>query len=496
MQNQENLLEIIPLWVLLAPWVLFGALFCTGFGILLGWIVYRFVGTFVSLLWGFVVGFGLVVDAWAWKWLFASKAIIPKVFVTRGDLRIGGDDGVGVYLSCTLPDGSEAHVYFPEGTLSQGSAVRMLSSIPVKESSILGSTIHSAGKQPRGVVYFTSGDRVVGHGFRLTTRQGDFLVTAAHVLQEIKRLNGVRVNANGVSVDFPRDAPLHTYSGPDCHDQAYLIVRASLWSRLGVKALKPRAVKPRTSVTVYAMYAGEWKMAIGTVEPNVGKAFVLKHLCSTHPSFSGTPIVDGDTVLGIHTEGHHHENAGVALLLAGIMETDDPIRCWHQRADPLDEDDDYCDEDNILLNGKYIRLQHRGPSYHVVDVDEYVWSRNRGWADELDELDAEYFSRPPFESAFPKAPLPPLREGVALQKNSGHMNGKNPSSSSTPAPVFGALESLHFEESPGVQIPGLPKKLSEQSQSSEATNGRRGQRKRRRARSSTKQAATSASPGQ
>jgi len=155
----------------------------------------------------------------------------------------------------------------------------------------------------------------LGLGFRLF----DFLVTAGHVVQQLRGhqalvivqgLNGPRCYRLNQLVE-----KIHLFRSVDI---CFLKFRPAAWSLLGMQALRlPTTLAGSRSVNVIQYYPSQWYTSSSFIR--VSRNIAQEHDCTTLRGACGSPLLVGSTVYGMHLAGFSAKSKRNAALAAGAI---------------------------------------------------------------------------------------------------------------------------------------------------------------------------------
>lgn len=155
----------------------------------------------------------------------------------------------------------------------------------------------------------------LGLGFRLF----DFLVTAGHVVQQLR---GHQALVIVQSTGGPRCYRLsqlveriHLFKGVDI---CFLKFRLAAWSLLGMQALKlPVSLAGSRSVNILQYYPSQWYTSSSFIR--VSRNIAQEHDCTTLRGACGSPLLVASTVFGMHLAGFSEKSKRNAALSAGAI---------------------------------------------------------------------------------------------------------------------------------------------------------------------------------
>lgn len=157
----------------------------------------------------------------------------------------------------------------------------------------------------------------VGFGSYLNTAYGMHLVTAVHVMNASRVGDGIIRVSNGHGKMYElTDANSRIVRGSRDFDQVHIEGPAALGALLGLRASKPGLFDQSKPVTVFSPTATGIESATSmAVSPYAGK---LSYAASTIPGSSGSPLIQGERVVGVHVEGRLQKgvvrNSGYGIL--------------------------------------------------------------------------------------------------------------------------------------------------------------------------------------
>jgi len=349
-------------------------------------------------------------------YLWWKKKAVPRVKATflRGQVVYGDSQ---IYLSVTV-DGKERKIALSPSDLASLNVGKFAPVSAIREMAMPGSRFYpvkGATGTVKGIVSFRAKDgTILGMGCRLKYRNSTVLATAAHVLDALRSDPEPLLEHAGKVVPFVvKSYKTLLYSSENSRDVCLIELPTTLWSSLGVKALRSSFKDVKTSVSAFGFNdIGEFVVSYGIMEPNQAKAFEFKHRASTLAGWSGTPLFDVNmNVIGIHS-GYLPEtkqNFGAALFwLAARRETGDRHGkgAWRAR----DHGFDANDEANEFY---YYEYDENGQGYHANKVkynsrefytESEVKPGSGDWATDFEEMD--YDEVPVFESGCDEVKLP------------------------------------------------------------------------------------------
>lgn len=248
------------------------------------------------------------------------------------------------------------------------------------EMAIKGNTpVKQTGKVV-GVLRLYNGDDLVGTASRVLLNGNDVMLTAYHVWEELDDEFVVRGATSNFGKKILKSESSLYYKG-DALDQVAVRLPVEAYATLAVKQLS--VAYPRAStVSVFTPVEDGILRASGILQ-NKGSMGLL-YGASTEPGSSGSPLLQGGKVVGVHTGANHNLglNTGYAL--------------------PLFLFDSVCKESPT--NMSLVRIDTNPPSHaHTVDFTFYgpdgsmeqKYMKADGdrlyhsWADEVDALEED-----------------------------------------------------------------------------------------------------------
>jgi hypothetical protein len=226
----------------------------------------------------------------------------------------------------------------------------------VKETSVSTSKLRVASKPPKGMAVIHAADpgypgigEVYGTIFRLEYGSSSVAVTAAHVMQSLKREQEdgkvIYIHSRGRNTPLPNGFKIVLMSPIKHLDYVGMEFSQAFWSVIGLGMLKMRPNTPTSgcSVSVYSPKRdGTWCKGYGNMTDKLG-LLKIKHTASTLQGSSGSPIMTQRGILGIHTAGHTSstEQYNVAsylypLLSQNRLETSEPSEMWSEEEPDFD----------------------------------------------------------------------------------------------------------------------------------------------------------------
>jgi hypothetical protein len=171
---------------------------------------------------------------------------------------------------------------------------------------------------PRHLVSLLNAEgRHVGFGSYVHTAYGFHLMTAVHVMNAARSSDGKIRVSNGSGKMFElTDSNSRVVRGSRAFDQVHIEGPSALGSLLSLKAVKPTLFDLSKPVTVYSpSVEGVESSTSMATSPRGGK---IAYVATTIPGSSGSPIMQGDHIVGIHVEGRKVHgvvrNSGYGIL--------------------------------------------------------------------------------------------------------------------------------------------------------------------------------------
>lgn len=253
----------------------------------------------------------------------------------------------------------------------------------------------------KGVILFMDGDEQVGMGSRVSFGGSDFILTAAHVFHTLPDVFEVTVPGGPVAITMEK-ASIPLVLDGTCADAVGLYFPAKTYAHLKLAKLSTAHPKPGVA-TVYSPGG-----AAGTITKSINSlkasgSIGLEYAASTAPGASGGPIMQGDSVVGVHLGARPRAgvNYGVAL----------PFFVLHKKTDVVESAEktslirlaNNLPEDAVDVEFTFRRTPVEAP------ITTRFKSYNGGlsWADEVDDtiafepprkeswMESSYFARPP-----------------------------------------------------------------------------------------------------
>jgi hypothetical protein len=307
----------------------------------------------------------------------------------------GGGPGVG-YAYYLVDAGGQR--YRVKCTPSVSQITQVPPSIYVQEKAVSGSRM-KPGPYPKYIVEIIADGVTLGLGFR----HGNELFTAAHVLKDpVEALNNYEpdpdddfkpplvylrgTRPDGRCVEMDMSWPV-TLSGSSL-DAVGVEVPPHVWAYLGVgSAAVGSPLRGQTCSVFGRDLEGRPASSSGPVSTSASVGGTLAYRASTQPGWSGSPIVAGRKVVGIHTGYRPEENLnrGVSLHFLQVDETDYKSRIYRNNADlwedtsdlPIDDRFDSMAEAyedmHVVRKGRKMRLRQGASSFAVRQEPEIIY---------------------------------------------------------------------------------------------------------------------------
>nr|UHS71520.1 MAG: hypothetical protein 1 [Barnaviridae sp.] len=262
---------------------------------------------------------------------------------------------------------------------------------------------------PKSVVWFQVGTTTIGYGTRVKMGNKDYLLTARHVLQDLKRVSEPLICANGQCLPVDHSWPLA--GAYDKLDIALVAVPSDVWSLLKVSIAKPGRILPGEAVKIYARDNGENVYHTGVMAET--QNFKVKHTASTTQGHSGAAIWSSfGTVVGVHTHGgaDGKTNYGVALEAFPLTLQESSTRERAYRESEFEDEE--CEQYDGHFGTKALTLRVRSRKY-AMEMDEYAeharsyQSQGVSWAD-AEDLDMDDYL-PSWDDDFGRTETKPVQ---------------------------------------------------------------------------------------
>jgi len=188
------------------------------------------------------------------------------------------------------------------------------------EAMVPGSIMYPLSKVPHGIVYVYAAGSHVGMGFVVTVKGRPTFVTACHVMDAAKTLGNIVLVSGADSTKAVKMGSWKSFvvSKTKSLDVFSCFLPAPVVSHLAIKSLKMNTMfNPDAAIKVFGSPSAGGAAVSTGIALYKDQPFVLGHTASTVPAYSGTPIMLGNSVVGMHTgtrsEGAYVENVGVAV---------------------------------------------------------------------------------------------------------------------------------------------------------------------------------------
>jgi hypothetical protein len=288
-------------------------------------------------------------------------------------------------------------------------------------------------KPPSGLLRVIQSGSHIGYAFVVKTKTaGTVIVTAAHVFAAAIQVDGTLTLSNGereVAGKVGKEVVPVRFS--PTLDQVWLAVPTGWPSLLGAQSLQEAVFDPRKPITVFSPRADGATLS-STSMAGAPSPFRITYAASTVSGSSGSCLLQGGKVVGIHTTGRIANgavrNAGCGLLgPVQLRETSNRAagKAWQQV--PMEEFEDFGAEEGFETIEDYLDLPaHKrgsrvvwvahGNSYAAKEINASEKRlREKGaalWADEIDGAESAFQGAPqPAPAACtegPIAPVPPV----------------------------------------------------------------------------------------
>lgn len=152
-------------------------------------------------------------------------------------------------------------------------------------------------------------------------------------------------------------------------------------SLLGCKGatFTPASQLAKSKMRFYTMEDGEWMADHGEVVSARDHWFATT-LCNSEPGFSGTPIFNGKTIIGVHAGAETEENSNLMSVIPPIPGLTTPQYVYETTAP---QGRLFIDEDvSVLL--KSVKTQ-------LPDIAKFISKTGKNWADYSDDDNDDYF---------------------------------------------------------------------------------------------------------
>lgn len=294
----------------------------------------------------------------------------------------------GPYHDATLPGGER--VRFRMERMEYKPIAEPQSSKIQLEMAIPGSNLKTLGKPPGFLVEFREGlegSDVTGMGFCALYKGKRVLYTAAHVAQRI-----ATVGFNNFMISCPAKDTMIKMSDLNCSIElvAKRLIRDGATTRLapldlavlhlpewGMNTLgvtQGKFSRPYTSsrgvMVIGRINNGPLVYSVGAITRG-DRMWEIRHKATTSCSFSGSPLIFDNQILGIHLRANtqRKENEGLSL---GFLK---PVTLRLESEDLMGDgevryDDDFQEPDDHVFwdSGDHVTASSKGRRYHNVDV--------------------------------------------------------------------------------------------------------------------------------
>nr|QXV86578.1 polyprotein 2a [Solemoviridae sp.] len=329
-----------------------------------------------------VLGVAIVTLIWllGLSVLFAWRKLQIKLIKTTEEARPGKfvrlvgdpifDPNKGVYFNGAGEDGQMHKIVIepkwwhllPRSAISRDGEA---------EAAVLNGSYSSVlpGTEPSSLVMLKVGEVTVGFGSRVQYKGcSDYLLTAHHVVAPHAELNLCK---RGLVVKLSEDILESTYeSASEAVDFVMIKVPSNYWSKLGVGVGKLTTMTKRTTVT---LYGGSNSMGLISSQGSAYKGrtgFAIIHEAPTTRGWSGTPLYQGNFIVGIHTgcgklgETNCATNVNLLLELSSTQESNFSENSYSE-----------IDEDNFVLRAnreEYMEVEIKGKGKFLLGDADYI----------------------------------------------------------------------------------------------------------------------------
>lgn len=292
-------------------------------------------------------------------WLWSRKSKVSKAtHIYHASRMVYGESRL--YLT-TMVNGKEIRVKIPlELQANAGSRIRQATA-DQKEMAMPGSKMSplkdSRGSQG-GVVSFRDGEHnVIGMGCRIKYEGKTVLMTAYHVLEEIRGIENLYIEHKGNRLRFSLKHIRMRLQSVEMHRDVVLFeIDDSIWSVLGVAARK--VIYSDVPCAIYAYGYNEdddFSCSRGQLSPS-HVAYQVEHTTSTLPGWSGTPLfnVQG-CVVGMHCGWRPLPglNYGIVAFWYNLARESGDRKskhAWRYRDEDFSSEDEYEEFDVELMD--------------------------------------------------------------------------------------------------------------------------------------------------
>jgi hypothetical protein len=339
----------------------------------------------------------------------------------------------------------------------------------------------------KGQIFFVSGTKIVGSGFRTSHFGFDSIVTAFHVGQALSELGRDWCLSNGdqtVEIDDELKKQFVVSKWSKDLDLLVLRVPSPIFASLGVKAMKIAKTPKGPSISTVGLTSGDMVRSYGVVT-STARAFHFKHTVSTEPGWSGSPLVsESGMVIGMHIQGFSAPptptsakftpyNVGVSFDWGATKvksaESDFNVYAY-AHVDEWDQDEEDArialheeQQDRAMTTRADAYGDWEGTRTHYTgqNLGAFTWADDEEW-----DADATYF-----ESGFRAAPVP---TGAVKSAATNLRRLAKAKESSVPARASSSMSAASTSDVETLSVdapPTPPKKSRRKSRSSKAKAG-------------------------
>jgi hypothetical protein len=249
------------------------------------------------------------------------------------------------------------------------------------ESAIRGS-VAVKSTLPNSQVIFRNGDSHIGYGVRAVVSGKHCVITARHVLDELRRAANPKMGS--LKVEIPFLSSWEYVAVANRLDVAAVQIPEAVFSGLGIRNAKLVKTPAAGSVCrVYGSYMGEELYNSGVL---LGfRNLLIKHSCTTYSGFSGAPLFnEKGAVFAIHTFGSPTGNTSVALdWMVGKLENEYEKEVFKE----MEIDEDFIEMDARVGDFRGT-LKVRQRCYDFSFRESFMGNNLTGsWADDDLEMD-------------------------------------------------------------------------------------------------------------
>jgi len=293
---------------------------------------------------------------------------------------------------------------------------------PVNES-VIPTSLTMKSPLPSYQVSLLSDGVLVGSGFRVVLGGRSLLITAKHVLSQLKGMQGHAevVSASGRKHALDKRLLVRMNTS---FDVVAIDFPDHVAAALGVRAVNVGPTPPPGGwLNIHGLVDGESVRSVGVVGQLKG-LFSFRHDCSTTPGYSGAPLIHEGRAVGVHLTGDVMCNWALGLdwliTSLGKPESVSTEAGYHSDVD-LDAGDEYMFD----VDGHHYRGFSDGRSFRQVESMRTFRSKYGSWADE--DFTYDVAERGVDECVSPKAAAQSLTS--RLDANSPVMTGLRPEGS-------------------------------------------------------------------